>query len=139
MLSRQMFRLIWAVNGVLILAAGLTLVLQGGREAVLEFDRWLVDRSVTPGVDLPRLVPSWSIGNFNEVAGTDKLAAPLQLGKRYPAYNYLFVCRTTLESHWLLPHREFLIVGREQFGPTGEALGFLYVLVNYQTRTGTVD
>lgn len=138
MRASRIFRVIWRINALLILGAGLILaailcvgLYQIGQEV---FRPRQISETVNVEPEAQRST-QWMLGNFERVAGTDYLAAPVFSAQTYrvpsvssvssvssitkntsAVRNYLFVNSVDKASRWLVPHNNYLFLSVEELG-----------------------
>lgn len=128
-----LFNLIWKINALLILVAG---VMACGLMAFVGYTIYK-DHARHYGDEVVNIAPDvdaeWRLGSFDRVAGTDYLKAAAYSEQSYGvAYgsaskeasairNYLFVNATDKSSRWLMPSNSQLFVSDMRLGETMNA------------------
>lgn len=135
--SEKLFRNIWRINSVLILAVGLmgfcVIALVGYEIFKDRFRRRQVSEVVNVESSQAPVVSEWTLGSFESVEGTDYLMAPAHSRQSYQqsyygkdasaVRNYLFVNAADKTGRWLVPRNDYLFLGVERLLRPGGGQG----------------
>lgn len=126
MKTPNLFRAIWRINSLLILAIGalaFCVLAYAGYEIFKDkFRRQVGDVvNVEPQA---RVASEWSLGSFQQVEGTDYFMAPAHSKQSYQqsyyekdasaVRNYLFVSAADKTGRWLVPRNSYLFLDAER-------------------------
>jgi hypothetical protein len=129
----KLFRAIWRINSVLILAvaalAFCVLAYAGYQIFKDRFDRRQVGDVVNVEPEA-RVRSEWTLGSFEQVDGTGYFMAPARSKQSYQqsyyekdasaVRNYLFVNAADKSSRWLVPQNGYLFLGVERLLRPGD-------------------
>lgn len=154
MKNRQFFAVVWRINSVVILAAGVVGLFVLLFAAAAIYKEMTRTRQATGVVNIAEEqvdLAKASIGDFHLVEGTNVLRAPLYLEQEYAfgsgsketssTQNYLYFGLETRDAYWLIPGHRGLILETNEF-PSREygeeekraVVAVMYILVDEDTN-----
>lgn len=129
----KFFRNLWRINGILIfLAASLAIMVLGfAAYQFMDFGNHKTAQVVPVDTKPQETAEPPSLSSFCTVSGTPFLRAALTFGDRYSrgsfskggdysTRNYLFLDSETLQSRWLFPNNQQLIINSDDLSETTE-------------------
>lgn len=121
MTEPRIFNVIWRINAILILIAGLCIVALLGYAVYERYkERWHRESTVNVASGV-QIDARWRLGSFERIAETDYLITPVYSDQSYSGRlaaskeatavrNYLFVNAADKSSRWLIPTNDYLFL-----------------------------